>query len=351
MATETVQPRASAPGPAATLRHSRRNGIDAFDFESTDPDETRDYVRRWGDHYRKVSGSENFRYCESGLATGRVVLGRLSRTFDQTLRAATFSHTVVVDLQPGQTFYHSRRAWDLGPRCAVLCAPGQEYMRRGGAGACMVVNVQSSMLEEALAARVNGRSRHLFVQSALLQVSPERLLQFSGFQRQVRHAFDEHGSWGAYGELDFFERAVADWLAEWIVESAAVRAISRHNLHRIVELERWIDAHLGEPLTLDRLCGVARLSTRSLQKTLLSVRGMSPIELVQRRRLAAARKRLLERSADELISNIALDCGFQHLGRFSLSYRESFGESPRDTTVQRQCPSAVRGTPEYGAQP
>lgn len=324
------------PKPVSLLRHLNRNGIDSFDFESTDPDETRDYVRRWGDHYRRVSGSESFRYREHGFATGRVVVGRLSRTFDQTIRAATFAHTVIVDLQPGQTFHYGRREWHLGPQCAVLTAPGQEYMRRGGAGACLVINVNSALLEEALAARFNGRSRHLFVQSTLLTVTAERMAQFIDFERQVRHAFDEHGSWGAYGDLGFFERAVADWLAGWIVESAAVKSVSSHNLQRIVELERWIDAHLGEPLTLDRLCGVARLSPRSLQKTMLAVRGLSPIELVQRRRLAAVRKRLLERSPRELISNIALDCGFQHLGRFSLSYRESFGESPRDTMARRR---------------
>jgi hypothetical protein len=141
MSTQIPQPRAdSAPGRAALLRQSSRNGIDAFDYESTDPDETRDYVRRWGDHYRKVSGSDNFRYRESGFATGLVVVGRLSRTFDQTIRAATFAHTVVVDLQPGQTFYLAKRPWELGPTHAVVCAPGQEYTRKGGAGACSTVH-------------------------------------------------------------------------------------------------------------------------------------------------------------------------------------------------------------------
>jgi transcriptional regulator GlxA family with amidase domain len=207
-------------------------------------------------------------------------------------------------------------------------------MRKGGAGACIVINLKSSLLEESIAARVKGRSRHLLVQSALLRASHARLAQMFAFERQVREAFAENGSWGVYGEIDFFERAAADWLADWIVESSAVRSVRAHDLHRIAALEKWIDAHLGEPLTLDRLCSVARLSPRSLQKTMLTVRGLTPIELVQRRRLAAARKRLLERAPGQLISNIALDCGFQHLGRFSLSYRESFGESPRDTAAR-----------------
>jgi AraC-like DNA-binding protein len=42
----------------------------------------------------------------------------------------------------------------------------------------------------------------------------------------------------------------------------------------------------------------------------------------------------MQREPHELISSIALDCGFQHLGRFSLSYRETYGESPRDTVAQ-----------------
>jgi len=58
--------------------------------------------------------------------------------------------------------------------------------------------------------------------------------------------------------------------------------------------------------------------------------------LLRYRRLASARERLRRRAPNELISNIALDCGFQHLGRFSLSYRETYGESPRDTLAQRR---------------
>lgn len=100
---------------------------------------------------------------------------------------------------------------------------------------------------------------------------------------------------------------------------------------RVLRLERWIDAHLGEDITLDRLCSVAGVGPRTLQKAMLAVRGLTLLEAVQQRRFTAARNRLLARSPGIQVSRVALDCGFRHLGRFAVRYRERFGESPRET--------------------
>lgn len=57
------------------------------------------------------------------------------------------------------------------------------------------------------------------------------------------------------------------------------------------------------------------------------------------RRLAAARKRLLLATPPETVTSIALDCGFDHLGRFALGYRQLFGESPSRTAASRAAES------------
>ena len=60
--------------------------------------------------------------------------------------------------------------------------------------------------------------------------------------------------------------------------------------------------------------------------------GMSPTEYIRVRRLAAANRRLKRaEGADKQIARLAMDVGFNHLGRFSAAYRRQFGELPSDT--------------------
>jgi transcriptional regulator GlxA family with amidase domain len=54
------------------------------------------------------------------------------------------------------------------------------------------------------------------------------------------------------------------------------------------------------------------------------------MEFLRSRRLELARTRLLS-SPESTVTEIALDCGFGHLGRFSIQYRAHFGEGPLQT--------------------
>jgi transcriptional regulator GlxA family with amidase domain len=108
-------------------------------------------------------------------------------------------------------------------------------------------------------------------------------------------------------------------------------------------VQRWIDTHLDQHISLDQLCAAAGVSPRSLQKALLAARGQTPHEFVTARRLAAVRRRLEGSSPKVLVSTIALDCGFRHFGRFAAIYRAAYGESPSETV--RSGASSPRGAP------
>jgi AraC-like DNA-binding protein len=158
-----------------------------------------------------------------------------------------------------------------------------------------------------------------------------RRAELLAFEAQLHAAAQSGGSWGPYGNLEDFERAVAGWMAELILETAGVQCTSEPGLERVVRLQRWMDAHLDQDITLDRLCAVVGVGPRSLQKALLAARGQTPHEFVTARRLAAARRRLEGAPSSVRVSTVALDCGFQHFGRFAGIYRAAFGESPVET--------------------
>jgi AraC-like DNA-binding protein len=96
--------------------------------------------------------------------------------------------------------------------------------------------------------------------------------------------------------------------------------------------EAYIEAHFAEPLSLADIAVHSGVSARSLQSGFQNFRGMTPIAFLRRVRLAQVRQRLL--NADPAVSSvteIAMDCGFTHMGEFAASYKRAFGEAPSQT--------------------
>lgn len=97
-------------------------------------------------------------------------------------------------------------------------------------------------------------------------------------------------------------------------------------------LER-IEANPEFPLTIKELADDAGVSVRALQKSFHDLMGCSPMAYLREIRLNRARKELAnaDPAAGASVTEIALDWGFTHLGRFSVEYRRRFGESPSQT--------------------
>ncbi len=100
---------------------------------------------------------------------------------------------------------------------------------------------------------------------------------------------------------------------------------------RIQALEGYIEEHLDEPLPLGELASHVGVSVRAVQLAFERYRGLSPSKFIHERRLERAARLL--RSGDEstTVLEVALDCGFNHTGRFARSYCERFGELPSET--------------------
>jgi AraC-like DNA-binding protein len=87
------------------------------------------------------------------------------------------------------------------------------------------------------------------------------------------------------------------------------------------------------------------MSPRTLQKAFISVTGMGPNAYFRHRLLNRARHALLQaHPAEDKVTAIAAALGFTEIGRFSVRYRELFGESPSQTLQRRpRCIVAIPG--------
>lgn len=102
---------------------------------------------------------------------------------------------------------------------------------------------------------------------------------------------------------------------------------------RIVRRSRdYFEAHLAHPIQVTRFCDYVGASIRSVERAFSECCGANPKELLTLTRLARARRALLVAQPGETtIAQVASECGFFHLGRFSTNYAKLYGESPSVT--------------------
>lgn len=103
---------------------------------------------------------------------------------------------------------------------------------------------------------------------------------------------------------------------------------------QLLSLRDWIVAHADEPLAIEQIARECGLSLRALEKNFLLHFGCTPTGFLRNIRMDRAHQRLGDPARTESVTDIALESGFFHLGRFAAAYRKKFGESPSDTLRQ-----------------
>ena len=111
---------------------------------------------------------------------------------------------------------------------------------------------------------------------------------------------------------------------------------SRHVVHQCMD-----DADAtGRIPSISELCLAAHVSERRLRKAFVDEYDLPPSRFFRHWALTLAHQRLTSAEDDRhTVTNVALDLGFSHLGRFSGHYRKLYGESP-STTLHSACGSS-----------
>ena len=97
----------------------------------------------------------------------------------------------------------------------------------------------------------------------------------------------------------------------------------------------YIEEHYSLTIRMEDLCRYTGVSISTIQRSFSEYFQMSPFEYIKARRLNAARQALVAGdSSRNSVTQIAIENGFTHLGRFSNDYHEHFNELPRQTIVR-----------------
>lgn len=116
---------------------------------------------------------------------------------------------------------------------------------------------------------------------------------------------------------------------------------------RINRVMDYIDEHLGGPLTLDELAGIAAFSPFHFHRIFAALVGETPGQYVRRLRLERAAQQLVA-APRKPITSVALDCGFSGSAPFARAFKESFGMSASEWRRTGGCRMPADGETGHG---
>jgi AraC-like DNA-binding protein len=295
-------------------------------IRSNDLDEVREAVSRTdGEHSRVAHGTGPLGF-ESAVVSGEVCSvgwGRVA--LPVTIRGALPDPVLHLKIPAATRYRYGRREILPGPVGAMFVAAGWEFTRHSGPGSMLAIRPDANCLIEEIASRGAGWPGRLALGTRQLRPGRRALLRLAAaLDDLIRDKAPGGGPQAGKHSEAVLLAAVADIL----IEGAAVIPTRAATNARIADVENWIDANLGRPITAGQLCRVAGVSQRGLEKVFESRRGMSPMRFVVERRLAAAHRLLVRAGPGSDVTTIASSVGFEHMGRFASIYRQAFGESP-----------------------
>ncbi|UPJ60960.1 AraC family transcriptional regulator [Bradyrhizobium sp. 192] len=309
-------------------------------FASRHLDETHAYMER-GDHIFEVSPREADRL---EIVSHLVVLpnakmGRISYG-SAVLTAARGDgpeqFMINFPLRGSSELANKKLSFECSPTRSAVTASTDGYVMRSVADS------------ERLTFRVS-KAAVMAQLAALLGEQPTRMLEFQpeldfetaqgrSLRRQVQLAIadlDEAGpERSSHLMLNMYEQLIVTGLLvnqKSNYTEALLRLKSEIAPGDVKRAIDFIEAHLHLPITLADIAEASGVPGRTLLEHFRNHRSVSPMQYVRSARLAKVREALVRTDFNGSVTEIAMEWGFNHLGRFAFEYRDQFGESPSET--------------------
>lgn len=229
------------------------------------------------------------------------------------------------------------------------------YVIGGGSGAVLNPDVETSMIWSDGCAQIMLQLDRAFVtslarahfglpgESALRFRGPTDLRQGTGRDLlELIFHISREADMGhvVIGDASLLSRELERTLILGLLETLPSN-LSRHGetgrgpSPRIIrQAERFMEANLGEPLSLADIAQAAGTSSRTLQVTFRTHRNMSPMERLRDFRLQKLWADLSNPTPETTVTGAATRWGFSHLGRLTADYRRKYGCNPVETLRQ-----------------
>ncbi|TYC64847.1 AraC family transcriptional regulator [Stappia sp. BW2] len=309
-------------------------------FATSDVDEAREIVARHFCNHRlgRFSASDSFDACQNRVSGQHLSLNYLRYGADVAIEPGELSdfYLVQVPISGAADVRNGCRSMVSTPAVASILNPDRHTAMRWHAGCEQILlQIETGFLQE-VAARMAG------VSVGQVRFEPEfNLLSQEGaaWARRLRGilgAVEEGRAFQGTGILEqrHLEEALVGTLLEFQPNTVSPLLERQETgkspaiLKRAVKL---IGERFADDISLLDISTHARTSPRNLQLQFRQEFGCSPLQYLQNVRLSYARHLLLSEGRGLPVAEVAYRSGHRHLGRFSVAYRERFGETPGAT--------------------
>jgi AraC-like DNA-binding protein len=225
-----------------------------------------------------------------------------------------------VELRPGELMFHSPgvrlHQRTTGPSfwgCLTMSAATLALYGRALTGQNLVAPAAGRVLRPS----PSDRRRLLHLHARIGRIAETRPAQLGHLT--VAHAM---------------EQEVIEALVPCLASGDAheERSAGQDQAQTMIRFQEVMTSYSGQPPPLADLCELIGVSERSLQSCCTTFLGMSAGRYLHLRRLTLVRTAMLQTDpATAHVAEIALRYGFTDPGRFVVSYRAAFGETPLAT--------------------
>jgi AraC-like DNA-binding protein len=228
-----------------------------------------------------------------------------------------------------------RSSYDSRPGDVLVLAPGCEHENRyyGGASV-LIVMASADDIESSFATESRMRDPSCWWQN-----------HYKGDLGMVTSVIPRLQSLLARlgetsltaGAADFWKRSVLEAVTANVVAGMpAERDGPLPSALKVVrQVEEYLESRPTEPVHISEICSQLHVSRRTLHRAFHEALGIGPIAFLRYRRLCAVHTALRAPKDIRTISDVAMQFGFQNLGRFAGYYHQLFGEHPSET--RRRC--------------
>jgi AraC-like DNA-binding protein len=304
---------------------------------TSDPDEFTDFVQPFAPLVRGESNARwEFKVNIGAALTGRVGFVRLNISHGRVTRPGGGGYAALTIPIEGRFQIRVGGKYELfTPGMAHVLDP-HEMFDSNIIQKCRVlgINIDDKTLEQTWLALTDGMAQPCRFPATVSMRNPsgrllfeQAMLIWSELERGSQVIMSPRISHEAEG---FLTALYVNLLSDIDQDKAAAADTSA--VYRVVD---YIHAHLEDEVTLADLVSVAAVSERALTRSFRRRMGTSPMCYMKQQRMKSAQKMLLE--ANATVTEVAVQFGFFHLGRFAVDYKAMFGESPSTTLRCRRC--------------
>lgn len=310
-----------------------------FAVQSRQISEAQDWMQRInGPHRLQVHNQSQLYFKHQGTEVGHVATGFIRYSTEATIivQDLTQSYCIGLPLKGEQYINVGQKQFLSTPETGVILSPNMSFQMT------MTANCEKRMV----------RLSRFAVEECLRQLLLKNLDQPLVFKPQMDLAGQVKPWVKLFRQLlpilESHNSLVGEQILWQPLEQALIKSLlylQPHNysdqllgLQRpayLLSLEDELRTCLMESLTLADIEKRAGVSRDRLYRDFQRYYGIAPMAYFKRLKLDGVRQRLLQAHADETVSAIALDYGFNQLGRFSQEYKEYFNELPSETLARR----------------